>query len=643
MKRFILTLIFLLAICTAFFFALSMPRGMGNYRAINGTLDLTNADFSHTRHNLDGEWDFFFAELLTPEDFINGTATDRTTIDVPGSWHTSGYPLYGYATYRLIIKTDQPSLMMFLPHIPSASIVWINGEKVFEAGAIGEATPQAIGGRNAFVPFGPVDGQVEVIIQASNYAWFFSGINFSIEIGRAELILNDAMVRRVVLGIFTGILIAMFVYQFIMFFHRRREWIYLAFALYCIMTALRFSMETNGFLLLFGNYGHVERSIFQIIMTLKVVGLVAFTHFAFDMLIGKVRCIIYAATLGIPILSAIALPFGTIDSRIIFMPTIPLVMMFISTLQSKRLHENYYNYLYLIALCFIAIAQPIQRFTPIDQHLYMPAAAHNLFMVLTQFFMLSMSYAQTKEAEQRLSKENAALDRLSRMKTKYLADMSHETKTPLAVVSLHVQQAAILYEDSGQQDKTISESLRRAQEVLKHISRMTENTMRFASMQEVMEWMKPIETAPLIKGTAEAYRTILEKRSNRLILKVPDNLPLVLGNSDELVQVLVNLFTNAGAYTKSGEITVTAQVTEPQPFILVSVTDTGTGIDPKLLPRIFERSVSGSHGTGFGLAISKEIIESHGGTIEAESEASKGTAVTFTLPVFEERGGGIDV
>ena len=135
----------------------------------------------------------------------------------------------------------------------------------------------------------------------------------------------------------------------------------------------------------------------------------------------------------------------------------------------------------------------------------------------------------------------------------------------------------------------------------------------------------------------------MEKRNNRLILKVPDNLPLVLGNSDELVQVLVNLFTNAGTYTKSGEITVTAQLTKPKPFILVSVTDTGTGIDSKLLTHIFERGVSGSQGTGFGLAISKEIIESHGGTIEAESEANKGTEVIFTLPVFEERGGGTDV
>jgi len=453
LKRFILTLILLLAICTAFFYTLSMPRGMGSIRAVDGVLDLTDTDFSRTRHNLDGDWEFYFGQLLQPTDFADGIVTSGEVIEVPGSWSSTGFPLYGYATYRLILLTNEQSIMMLLPHIPSASIVWINGEKAFQAGIVGEVTPQAIGGRNAFIPFYPVDGQVEIIVQASNYAWFSSGLNFSIEVGSPGPLLNDAIARRVLLGLFIGVLVAMFMYQLIMFFHRRREWVYFAFALYCIMTALRFAMESNGFLLLFGNYGHVERSIFQIIMALKVVGLVAFTHLVFEMHIGKVQRIVYAVSLGIPILTAIFLPFGTIDSRVIFIPLIPLMMIFISTLRSKRLHDNYYNYLYLIALGIFAIAQPIQRFTPIEQYLYMPAAAHNLFMVLAQFFMLSMSYAQAKEAQQELTR-----------KTEFYRAMNHNMRTPLTIISTNIQTARRRPEEAN-------ELLGQSQEVIMEIAR----------------------------------------------------------------------------------------------------------------------------------------------------------------------------
>jgi len=116
MKRFIITFIFLIAVCVGFFYALSVPRDMGDCRAESGVLDLTNSDFTQTRHSLCGEWEFYFGQLLTPEDFANGTVTNRAIIEVPGSWNDFGYPIHGYATYRLIIKTNEPSLMMLIPH-----------------------------------------------------------------------------------------------------------------------------------------------------------------------------------------------------------------------------------------------------------------------------------------------------------------------------------------------------------------------------------------------------------------------------------------------------------------------------------------------------------------------------------------------
>jgi signal transduction histidine kinase len=71
-------------------------------------------------------------------------------------------------------------------------------------------------------------------------------------------------------------------------------------------------------------------------------------------------------------------------------------------------------------------------------------------------------------------------------------------------------------------------------------------------------------------------------------------------------------------------------------YLKITVTDNGSGIEPELLPHVFDRGVSGMGGTGFGLEICKKIIESHGGTITANSEPGKGTTVVFTLPIYKE-------
>jgi signal transduction histidine kinase len=96
--------------------------------------------------------------------------------------------------------------------------------------------------------------------------------------------------------------------------------------------------------------------------------------------------------------------------------------------------------------------------------------------------------------------------------------------------------------------------------------------------------------------------------------------------------VLANLLSNAADHTQDGHITLAAHLAGK--YITVSVTDTGNGIEPEFLPNVFERGVSGRGGTGYGLYICKTVVEAHGGTIEIESEPGKGTAVTFTVPVY---------
>jgi len=166
-------------------------------------------------------------------------------------------------------------------------------------------------------------------------------------------------------------------------------------------------------------------------------------------------------------------------------------------------------------------------------------------------------------------------------------------------------------------------------------ARITDNALRLSSMQERTpkggQEMKPLDMAALLSTCAEAYRILLEKRGNRLVVNIADRLPPVSGSADALIQVMVNLLSNANTHTKDGEIIVAAEADKK--FIRVSVTDSGSGISPELLPVVFDRQISGGGSTGIGLAICKEIIASHNGKIKIVSEVGKGTTVAFRIPV----------
>ncbi len=109
----------------------------------------------------------------------------------------------------------------------------------------------------------------------------------------------------------------------------------------------------------------------------------------------------------------------------------------------------------------------------------------------------------------------------------------------------------------------------------------------------------------------------------------------VEADKNRLTQVISNLLSNAIKFTKKGTVRVTEEVKDGK--ALVSIKDTGQGIDPEIMPRLFDKFASRSfQGTGIGLFISKGIIEAHGGKIWAENHADgKGATFHFTLPISE--------
>jgi len=254
-----------------------------------------------------------------------------------------------------------------------------------------------------------------------------------------------------------------------------------------------------------------------------------------------------------------------------------------------------------------------------------------LEQALLEKYTLAADYAETKRREESLTE-------LNRTKTEFLQDMSHEMKAPLTVIATGIDFADMqLKAESGSLSEA-GEALETVREETQRLGRMVSGMVNMASMSEVGENRKRVDFSALLNNSAEAFRVAIQQRGNSLGVEIAEGLPDVFVENDRYVQVMANLFNNARDNTDNGLITLTAD--QDGKYISVRLTDTGVGIEPELLPRVFDRGVSGSGSTGYGLYICKTVVEAHGGSIAIESEPDKGTAVTFTVPVYAGQEAG---
>jgi len=240
------------------------------------------------------------------------------------------------------------------------------------------------------------------------------------------------------------------------------------------------------------------------------------------------------------------------------------------------------------------------------------------------------------ENERLIAADNAALDRIDKMKTDVMEMVAHETRTPLAVLSGYIELIAGGLRRSGTDDQTA-----------KDLDKVTDEIQRIASIMAQMQgysWEKDnarqktqVQLVEVISQTTRLYAPILERNKVTLTTALPEDVPTVFANAGELTQVMFNLLQNAKTHTGSGG-SVTVELQAQADTLRITVADTGTGIMPELLPKVFTRGISTEKSTGLGLPLCKEIIEAHGGTIDIESKPGKGTAVCFTVPTGKERG-----
>jgi signal transduction histidine kinase len=244
-------------------------------------------------------------------------------------------------------------------------------------------------------------------------------------------------------------------------------------------------------------------------------------------------------------------------------------------------------------------------------------------------------YSNTMEKLQAL---NSQIEATSAAKSQFLANMSHEFRTPLnAIIGFtEVLQDQIPGPLNAEQLEYLGDVNNAGQLLLRLINDVLDLAKVEAGRLELFYETFPI--AQTVREAATTLRGVAEKKGITIQLNLPPDLGVITADQIRLKQVLFNLLSNAVKFTDRGEVNVSAAIEDGQ--LHLAIADTGIGIRPEDMQRIFVEfsQVDASHarrheGTGLGLALSKRLVETHGGKIWLESEFGKGSVFHVLLPL----------
>jgi two-component system, OmpR family, sensor histidine kinase VicK len=238
---------------------------------------------------------------------------------------------------------------------------------------------------------------------------------------------------------------------------------------------------------------------------------------------------------------------------------------------------------------------------------------------------------------------NEELRRTDKMQKEFINIAAHELRTPIQPI-IGLSEIILNNMKDTQQAKLLEVINRNA----KRLHRLTEDILDVTKIdsQSLNLKKEQFNIADLISNIVDDHRSDLQKKPRNVVLLYEPNDKLVIdADKGRITQVISNLLSNAIKFTKEGSISIdvvknskynNSNQQEVQGEVMVSVKDTGTGIDPEILPRLFTKFATKSEigGTGLGLFISKNIIEAHGGSMWANNNVkNKGATFSFTLPL----------
>ncbi|OME21862.1 hypothetical protein BSK63_31370 [Paenibacillus odorifer] len=629
----------------------------------HGVMDLANWDYEQDKIiKLDGEWEFYWNHLLTPEHFRAGSAdipASSAWMEVPSRWNgniVNGSPLpaFGSATYRMVLKNLPVSGVFALKktNIRFSSRIFVNGQSVIEDGnpAANEADY-----RSGNIPqiglFSSDKGDVEIIIQVSNFDYVNGGIPVSLSFGEEAAMMEvqqKSTAREFSTVAILGTLALIF---FICFgaasLYRKQDYSLLVFATICLLFAIYHGLIGERSLLLF-----FPKLSFIMLYKVKDISsiscfivLAIFFYQMHKSIISLKFTQAITIVLGSFIILVAILPirsYTVIYPYVIILYELMLIWMLcrVATLYIRSAEVNRIKLL-LMFMAILAI-----NLYSIDIILFALSIKENLwlgqfYIVAFNIIMIVLIVLRFFEAYHTIDEMKNQLIGLDKIKDEFLSNTSHELKTPLnAIVNIT---ATLLDGVEGPVNEKQAQNLAIVIGSGRRLTHMVNELLDYSKMKygDITLYKSKLDLKAVVDSVIGIHSFLLGEKSILLVNRVASNFPMVNADGNRLIQIFHNLVDNAIKFTEQGEIEISARVI--QEWVEVRVADTGLGISPEMQERIFkafeqvdEAEIHSHGGTGLGLSITKKLVELHGGNIAVESTVGKGSVFIFTLPRWDK-------
>jgi signal transduction histidine kinase/class 3 adenylate cyclase/ActR/RegA family two-component response regulator len=336
-----------------------------------------------------------------------------------------------------------------------------------------------------------------------------------------------------------------------------------------------------------------------------------------------------------------------IEFSVMFLDVIVSILLIIRLLKTTSKVSRFFiagSSCVMIFAFALAIFSTIFNFPAAFMFFLIAVVVEILIFSLGLGYKIKMAEHEKLHAQEALTRQLLAADR---MKDEFLANTSHELRTPLnGIIGI----AESLYDGAaGTPSELMKHNLSMIASSGKRLANLVNDLLDFAKLKSYDLKIEPkaVDMHVLVDLVLMIGEPLVKGKELALINDIPVDFPAVKGDENRLQQILINLIGNGIKFTEQGEVRIEAELEGKK--IWIHVEDTGIGIPAENMPVIFQSFEQGDGsiertygGTGLGLSITKKLVELHGGTIKVASKVGEGSVFSFCLPISDEKDLQVD-
>jgi len=616
-----------------------------------GVLDLSGLSSDQFKGvQLNGGWSFI-PELIEPDHW---EYTKAYVLSTPGVWADAqgDRNVFGSGTYRLkvLLGGEHRPLYLSVPVVNSATQVFQGNKLIWQQGGVGVD-------RGAYHPnwkggtllLRDVGEELVLTVQVSNFDHFRGGVLSSFVLGESQYMeVRKILILSFELFVLSSLLI-LGVNSLVLSFYGSNEKISFYFGVICLLFSAR--QLGSGEILNLGFWdGH-----FEFLLKLRnlpdILALSAFVFYVRELFPQELNKLFFwvlqacclwigLAVLLLPVAwFSYVLPVGELVTGVSV-----IYGLWVGFIALKNRRVGAFGYSFSFLLFAPTVINDILYANGFIQTHYLAPFGMLLFL-LSQSVVIHRKYSFALESVEKLSvkleKQNHKLLELDQLKDQFLANTSHELRSPLQGIiglidSFPKKQWKLLPQEAQNNLGLIGQSAQR-------LSHLVNDLLDLTQIREgrVKVHLTAVDLKTTVEWILQLCAPLAKPKGLNLSHSIPEGFPAVHADEARLSQILYNLVWNGIKFTEKGGVTL--RVSQDGKMVRITVQDTGVGVSPEQASQVFEpfyqadgRLGRSNGGTGLGLSISKDLVELQNGHIEIHSAEGAGSSVVVCLPISKQ-------